>query len=597
MNSNIIEVHALPTDMRPTPPPPPAFTSSPSLSPFTPSNSTSVSEFNSTPQAQQPTLRRTLNPVLPSKRVAQNTDEPVIQIAEDEADQSSLYLPQEIRDIVNQRRRRERAWQVRLSICTSVICNIESTLALYKEDVEKEEASLIRNYLQLAITRLAAADNIPKPPPIPHQTKPSKVKDHVQRKESTIKKVSFIAPTLPTSHKMSQIHQDMPEGTYVSNDPQQNSWVTVARNGHKKSRTTVSTQNPSKSSMISSSLPARPPTRSRNTSNVVKNIQNKTDNRLFVRISAEHEWRKLSPAGIREVIVKRLIVSPASIGLIKPVHSGFALTPSNTEAREKLLKASGGLFLSGAKLEPATQWQPVLLPTVPTSINTLQGRVEVTKSMLIDEIERVTSVRPEAVKFYGNQKPDAPHRTWLALFTKAPRPGFRIFDESGISYIFKKQKSIDFCKRCNGHHSSKFCSRAPSCGNCGSTMHTQDTCMAATRCRNCGGPHRSDSRKCLARPTRNSAPTKEQLKIYRQAGDREFQAAARVRAAEEKASEMEAIKQNMRGTGVTEATSEGDEAVVEIILESPEPDEVRVNIPGNVQQESASIAADSTMDL
>ncbi|POS81735.1 hypothetical protein EPUL_005617, partial [Erysiphe pulchra] len=81
------------------------------------------------------------------------------------------------------------------------------------------------------------------------------------------------------------------------------------------------------------------------------------------------------------------------------------------------------------------------------------------------------------------------------------------------------------------------------------------------------------------------APTKEQLKIYRQAGDREFQAAARVRAAEEKASEMEANKQNMRGTGDKDASSERGETVVVTIPESPEPDEVRVNIPENVQQE------------
>ena len=59
--------------------------------------------------------------------------------------------------------------------------------------------------------------------------------------------------------------------------------------------------------------------------------------------------------------------------------------------------------------------------------------------------------------------------------------------------------------------------------------------MALTSCRNCGGPHRSDSRKCLARPTRQGAPTKEQLKTFRQAGDREYQAVVRAKAAEDRA--------------------------------------------------------------
>ena len=180
-----------------------------------------------------------------------------------------------------------------------------------------------------------------------------------------------------------------------------------------------------------------------------------------------------------------------------------------------------------------------MIPTVPISISTEKGRIEITKEMLANEIERVSSMRPVSLRLYGRNLPDAPHRTWMAYFTKAPRPGFRVFDESGIMRKFKKQQSIDFCKRCNDHHSPKNCSRAPSCGNCGSTMHTEDLCMAPTKCKNCGGPHRSDSRRCLARPTRNGKPTKEQLKTFRKAGDREFQALARAKAAEEKAATLE----------------------------------------------------------
>lgn len=131
--------------------------------------------------------------------------------------------------------------------------------------------------------------------------------------------------------------------------------------------------------------------------------------------------------------------------------------------------------------------------------------------------------------------PEAPHCTWLALFTKAPRPGFRVFEQSGLVRPFKKQRHLDFCKQCNRHHSAKYCSRAPSCGNCGSIMHCQESCRAPTKCRNCGGPHRSDSHRCLARPTRAGPPSKEQLKVYRQAGEREYQAFARARAAEERA--------------------------------------------------------------
>ncbi|KHJ35727.1 putative eka-like protein [Erysiphe necator] len=153
--------------------------------------------------------------------------------------------------------------------------------------------------------------------------------------------------------------------------------------------------------------------------------------------------------------------------------------------------------------------------------------------MLADEIERVCSVRPVQLKIYGRNKIEAPHRTWIEFFSKPPRARLRVFDESGIARPFKKQQPIDFCKRCKDHHPTKNCSRAPSCGNCGSTNHSKDILMAATKCRNCGGPYCSDSRGCLALPTRLGAPTKEQLKTYRQIGEREFQAVLRARAAEE----------------------------------------------------------------
>ncbi|KHJ30706.1 putative eka-like protein [Erysiphe necator] len=163
-------------------------------------------------------------------------------------------------------------------------------------------------------------------------------------------------------------------------------------------------------------------------------------------------------------------------------------------------------------------------------------------------------MRPSFLKLYGRNVLEAPHRTWMAFFTKAPRPGFRVFDESGVMRNFKKQQSPEFCKRCNGHHPPKNCSRAPSCGNCGSTMHSEDLCMAQTRCKNCGGPHRSDSKKCLARPTRSGLPSKEQLKTYRQAGEREYQAILRANAAEKMATTAESESSNIASSKSSEIT-------------------------------------------
>ncbi|KHJ31628.1 putative eka-like protein [Erysiphe necator] len=310
---------------------------------------------------------------------------------------------------------------------------------LQKRHRIKEEDDLVKNYLQQAITLLAASDNASKSPPIPHLTKPLKTKGFIQGKDLTKNKAPNIFLNTLTSQKESQPRKSIPEDHFEINKVQQNSWVMIARNGHKKSRAQQSLQNPMNNTKpLQHHLPVQSPSIMRNSKNSKKSNLDKSDSRLFVRLPLEHEWRKLSPAGIREVIVKRLSISPASIGLIKPVRIGL-----------------GGLFLSVAKLEPATQWIPLLIPTVLKTINTLQGRKEISKLMLADEIERVSSVRPEAVKLNGYQKPDAMHRTWLALFTQKPKPGFRVFDESGISSIFKKQTPIEFCKRCNRHYSSK----------------------------------------------------------------------------------------------------------------------------------------------
>ncbi|POS81782.1 hypothetical protein EPUL_006481, partial [Erysiphe pulchra] len=244
----------------------------------------------------------------------------------------------------------------------------------------------------------------------------------------------------------------------------QNPWATVARNGHKKSRVTMTV--PIVSKNITTGVQKKSSTHSKST--MIKNTKSKnakeiiSDTRLFLRLPMDHEWRNLFPAGLREVIVKCLAVSPASIGLIKPVRTGFAISPSNSGAREALLQSKIGLLDTTAKLEPASNWVPLLVPMMPKFIRAIQGQTEVTKEMLSNEIELVTPTLPTSIRHYSTSIIEAPYRTWMAFFDKAPRPGFRVFDESGSVTVFKKQKLIDFCKRCNGYHPTRYCSRAPS---------------------------------------------------------------------------------------------------------------------------------------
>lgn len=94
--------------------------------------------------------------------------------------------------------------------------------------------------------------------------------------------------------------------------------------------------------------------------------------------------------------------------MIKPVRSEVALSPCNNEVDNEVLENAIQLSLSDAKLEPASNWQPIIVHTVPKCILTLADDKEVAKEMLSDKLERVTSVRPV---FLGRNIPEAPHRT------------------------------------------------------------------------------------------------------------------------------------------------------------------------------------------
>ncbi|POS84556.1 hypothetical protein EPUL_004152 [Erysiphe pulchra] len=459
--------------------------------------------------------RQILKPVAPSKRPV--TERP-IQNSRDKSETENAFLPKELADIIATRQRRERAWHARLMLCTTVINN-------------KEEAAALKAYIQLAIANFVASDSTPTPPKIPSHSRPKNSNRSSMGNEKNIMKKVAIAilrnfvDTSINSGK-SQEALKLPAIPHVA----EKTWATAARNDQKKARISLNTSKQGTSAIKSIQHPSTKDKFSKTAS---------SDKRLFIRLPQEHDCCKLYPAGIREVVVQKLSISPSLIGKIKPVHSGFALSPCSKEARESTLNAGNGLISTGAKLEPSTNWIPINIPTVPRSIHKVQGQIEVSSSMLTDEIERVCSIRQDHVKLYGRNKEEAPHRTWIAYFAKAPRSGFRVFDKSGNARIFKRKQPLEFCKRCNGHHPTKNCSRAPSRGNCGSTNHLEDVCMATTKCRNCGGPHRSESRRCLARPNRAGAPTKEQIKKFRQTGEREYQAVLQAKAAEKSAASAE----------------------------------------------------------
>ncbi|KHJ30210.1 putative eka-like protein [Erysiphe necator] len=382
-------------------------------------------------------------------------------------DTENAFLLKEPAEVFATHQRRERAWHARLLICITVISSINGTLALFEDEIEKEEVSAFKAYIGLAIAKFPAADSSPTPPHIPSHTHPRKTNGYGLGRD---KNVAIATPRdMKSAANNVGKKKETPKLLKILQIGEK-TWATMVRIGQKKSRIALSNK-----------LQAAPVSRvSHQLSNKDKlPVEDSSDKKFFVRLLHGHEWRKLSPASIHEIIVQKLAISPSLFEKIKPVNLGLALNPCSTEARETILNAGNGLFLSGVKLESATNWIPMIIPTVPTPIRKVQEEIEVSNSILIDEVERVCSKRPAHVKL------------------------------------------------------------APSCGNCGSNNHTDDLRMASIKCRNCGGPHRSDNHRCLARSTRSGTPTKEQMKTFRQVGEREYQAVLRAKAAEESAAAAE----------------------------------------------------------
>ncbi|KHJ30213.1 putative eka-like protein [Erysiphe necator] len=306
-------------------------------------------------------------------------------------------------------------------VCTSFISNIDSSVSSFKDGDELEMAKSIQAYLRNAISKFAASDTTPQLPEKQLKSNTTKVSEN---SKAHLPNKPLVTP-FPSKISSGQV-ENMTNSTKDSRSQNpsglENSWSTIARNGHKKSRTIITSRsqasqaskNPAQTTLVDNNIA---------TAKNKDAAGNQQDNRLFLRLSVDHEWRKLSPAGVREIVVKRLSISPAQIGTIKPVRSGFAISPRNNFTREELLKAAVRLSPADAKLEAASNWISVMIPTVPISISTEKGRIEITKEMLANEIERVSSMRPASLRLYGRNLPNAPHRTWMAYFTKAPRPG------------------------------------------------------------------------------------------------------------------------------------------------------------------------------
>ncbi|CCU74722.1 EKA-like protein [Blumeria hordei DH14] len=387
--------------------------------------------------------------------------------------------PPELQAMIEAEERRAAQAAKNIMICTAAINAVETAVSLYSEESSDPFIDSMKLYLRAAVAQFMKSGPSAAPPILPQR--PS-CQDNIS------------CPITKAKERTPMNDQEQKRPVTQA----KKTWATVARGSPQMSIAPAKTVRVAPNPAAQVKKQARPVT------------AKPKDVRLFLRLGEEHAWRALLPAGVRDAVTRLVEVSSSNIEHVYRVPTGFAMKAKNEEARQLLLNAAESFSKVEAKLETASDLAALRIATVPVTLYTLMGKVTVTEEMVAEEITRTTKAVPRA---------------------SAPRPGFRLFDDSGIAVCHKSKQAISQCKRCLQFHGTRGCSRAPAWWNCTSTMHSSAECKAHTKCRNCGGPHRSDSRDCLARPTKSGPASKENLEAIRQASQREFAAVARAKSA------------------------------------------------------------------
>ncbi|CCU76829.1 putative effector protein [Blumeria hordei DH14] len=410
--------------------------------------------------------------------------------------------PPELQAMIEAEERRAAQAAKNIMICTAAINAVETAVSLYSEESNDPFIDSMKIYLRAAIAQFMKSGPSAAPPVLPQRPSCEENKS---------------CPT-PKAKERTPMNSQEPIRQVTQ---AKSTWATVARGSPQMSIAPAKTVRVAPIPAVQVKKQARPAT-----------VKPK-DVRLFLRLGEEHAWRALSPAGVRDAVTKLVEVPSSNIEHVYRVPTGFAMKAKNEEARQLLLNAAESFSRVEAKVETASDLAALRIATVPVALYTLMGKVTVTEEMVAEEITRTTKAVPVRVRPLGKGRVGAPYQTWIAHFERAsaPRPGFRLFDDSGIAVRHQPKQPISQCKRCLQFHGTRGCSRAPACWNCTSTMHSSAECKAHTKCRNCGGPHRSDSRDCLARPTKSGPASKENLEAIRQASQREFAAVVRAKSA------------------------------------------------------------------
>jgi hypothetical protein len=255
--------------------------------------------------------------------------------------------------------------------------------------------------------------------------------------------------------------------------------------------------------------------------------------RAFLRLPSDHPLRETDPSIVRS----QANAVPEAKDLFTaayPIPSGFTLLARSPAALATALEAQTQIVaaLNATALEGQEAWDPYLLSPVPRHLRGLDGPIEVTASLVREEINIVLGLTPRHATWTrrtaGQADPEGEMVVYLLRGSTPPTPRLWLFGRRALLRPIRKSRpSLTPCPTCLQYHGAggMACRRTPRCNQC-SQAHARspEPCTHPARCVNCRGPHPSTALDCPARPRQDNGVIRrldrQQLRAVRAAGAR-----------------------------------------------------------------------------
>lgn len=415
----------------------------------------------------------------------------------------------------------------RQDVILNIATAIDSCLERYTSKPAAAVAEQIRSILNTALENFVASHMNPTGRP----KNPEKMGSNKEDAQ----------PTKTTSANTSRSKKDKSDGSKnpttagaptatgkVGQKDPKVTWAQVASQNATHNKKPQKDRNTQKNPLSSSEGPALA-TETKKSNKTAKGDQ-KPDDRIFIRVPPDHDWRKMTAIGAKQELISFLKLKSEEITYFQEVRSGFALRAKDQNTKTKIIALKSTAEGNNLKIEEACSWKVFLLRGVSKTYTDMNG-THSTDALIPEEAR---------VRAGAKEQPVAVHKApfgesldtccYFLSFKEDVKPGFKLFNNSYPAEARIQKPRITQCHRCLGFHNPRNCTRTERCPKCGkpSDKHKDTTanCPSPPQCANCNGPHKADSPKCPARPAIRDGEkvhaTKDQLKAIRELGQKEY---------------------------------------------------------------------------